>query len=363
MKRTRWLLRWLGIAQITILLFLRSLPAETGNESPGFTKVPDFVLRKCVLADSLHLADFSNQPVLLFFFDAGDISCRRAYPYLNEWHRRYENDGLKVIAIHCPGYEPLKKWENAATAVGRANLKIPVGMDWSCKVYEAFGLRQLPTFLLLRPGLEPVLSVSSLRSFREIEIAIQNLLKEIKPGTILPFLLEPLKPEDNPKLKLYRSTPKIDLGYQDLKIANCDSSDFGRFAAFTDPGERTREVVFLDGRWRIDENSVTCEPDRSYPSGRLRVLYSGKSVWLLADYPKDKPPRIYVKQDRSYLPSELWGNDIRFDELGRPFILIRYAVPVHVVENTEHGAHQLELLIEDGVVTFYYLFFESAVER
>ncbi len=351
----------IGLLLITAAVW--SAFAAENQSDPSLPRAPDFLLRKCVLADSLHLADFANQPVLLFFFDAGDISTRPAYPYINEWHRRYENDGLKVIGIHCPQYAPLKKWENAATAIGRANLKVPIGMDWDWDVYKSYNLTQLPTFILLKPGLEPVFSISRLRSFSEIELAIQNLLKDLKPNTILPFILKPLKPEDNPEIKLLKSTPRLDFGYHELRIANCDSSAFGKFTPYTDPGDRIRDVLFLDGRWRVDEASATFEPDRSYTSGHIRVLYSGKAVWLLVDFPPGKPPRISVKQDRSYLPAEAWGNDIRFDAVGHPFISMRYAVPLHIVQNAQHGAHQLELVIEDGVATFYYVFFESGAEK
>ncbi len=355
--------RWLSSIAVALVLIGTVVSTHTAETNTPLTRAPDFILRECVLADSIHLADFSDHPVLLFFFDAGDAAMRPAYPYLNEWQRRYKNDGLKVIGIHCPQYEPLKKMENASTAIGRAGLKFPVGMDWDWKVFNSFHLEQLPTFVLLGPGLKPSYSVSRLRAYTEVEQAIQNLLKQLKPGIILPFLVKHIRPEDNPQLRLLETTPKIELGYTSGSIANCDSSDFGKFAVYTDPGDRKKGVVYLDGRWRVDEKGITCKLDSSYTRARLRVLYSGKAVWLLADFPPGKPPRIYVKQDRSYLPSELWGNDIRFDEMVHPFVLIRYAVPLHIVENKTHGAHQLELIIEDGAATFYYLFFESAVER
>jgi hypothetical protein len=348
------------------LLFL--IIAICGCSSPGVATepetprmVPDFTLDQCMNADTLRLSDVRDHPVLLYFFDAGDVVGRYAFRYLNEWDRRYKGDGLRIICIHCPALEVLRVWENAIIAISRADAEVPVGMDIERQVYRAYSLETLPAFLLLKPGGEVVLETSKRRAFTEIEQAIQELLKAIKPDTIHPFLLRPFNPLDDPKVKILNAMPAIMLGYGPGAVADLDSTGFGKYRIYSDSRARQKGKVFLGGNWKVDETSVSYEQIGVTAEGSIRVVYSGKDVWLLADFSHERPPRIFVKQDKSYLITGRTGLDIRFDPIGRPYIELRYPVPVHIVTNRAFGAHELELVFTGGDATVYYLFFEDGL--
>lgn len=47
-------------------------------------------------------ADLRGKVVLLDFFEYSCVNCIRTFPYLDEWRKRYANDGLVVVGVHTP---------------------------------------------------------------------------------------------------------------------------------------------------------------------------------------------------------------------------------------------------------------------
>ena len=44
--------------------------------------------------------------MLVEFWDFCRPNSMRTLPYLKAWHERYAPAGLRVIGVHCPGFEP-----------------------------------------------------------------------------------------------------------------------------------------------------------------------------------------------------------------------------------------------------------------
>lgn len=337
--------------------------ACAASTPPSPATAPDFTITQCVKADTLRLSDFREHPVLLFFFDAGHMGDMRAYPYVREWNRRYRGDGLRILGIHCPLFEPLKVWDNILTALSRADLGFPIGIDIEREVYAVYSIEVLPTFVLLRPGGEIAVTASGPRVYSETETAIQHLLTDLRPEIIHPFLVEPGVPADDPDAKTLRATPMVVLGHTSGAIADLDSSDFGKYKFYADRGGRDKGKAYLNGRWKIDEYSVSHEQEGEDMRDHVRVIYAGKDVWLLAGFEPNQAPRIYVKQDRSYLPEEIWGKDIHVDRKGIPYVRMRYAIPAHIVSNSSYGTHEIQLIMGEGKGALCYLFFGGDLTR
>ena len=340
-----------GLISLGLILLLWAQPGLGGPPS-----APDFSVDQCLLTDSLNLSGLLGHPALLFFFDAGSRTSQGAYRHVRNWVPKYSADNLTVIGFHCPEFKPLKSYDNAATTVSAADLKIPVGMDLENKVRMKYALDALPAFVLLNPDGKIIFQTSDPAEFRTLEERIQTLLREIKPGTILPFLFEPKVVAKGPK-----PTPEIRFGLADGFIVGADSSGLGRFTNYTDPRGRERDKVYLQGRWEIEDDALHyVESEASH----LRMLYSGKDVWVLPEPAGEDAVRVLIKQDRSYLPHELWGSDIKAGvEDGLPFIVMRKAVPKHIVSNAKFGTHELRLIPVEGEVRFYYIHFEGDTSR
>ncbi len=342
------------LAAVASILIGAAIGPTGGHAEPEIA--PDFTVRDCVKADSLTLSEFFEFPIVLFFFDAGDVACFKAYPYLVNWNAKYAADGVRVIGIHCPGYEAMKSWANVVTALARTELVFPITIDYKREIYRDYALDRLPTLMLLEPGGRIVARALEETDYRDFENEIQKVLRAIEPDVVLPFPFR--HGEAGSKAgKFPPPTPKIDLGYQSGVIVNCDSTDVGEFRRYTDPGGKERGKVYLEGRWKVEDRLITYEEGEA---AHIRVVYSGKDVWLLPNFTLDQTVSIYVEQDRSHLRPDVMGRDINTDIEARTFLSPRYAIPLHVLSNAAYGTHELRIIPAGGVVSLEYLFFEGA---
>jgi peroxiredoxin len=348
----------LGALVLVALACLAMLAAGPGLADPE--TAPDFTLDRCVHADTLTLSGFAGNTVILFFFDAGQMPSFHAYPYLRNWSVKYRADEVVTIGIHCPGPGPLEQAEYALTAIGRASLEFPIALDLERKVCMKYGLKDLPTLILVRPGGEIAFKTSTPNEYREFEEHVQKTIRDIEPDAVLPFLFKPKSGRHDPDAITQPPTPQINLGLSSGTIEGADSTGLGEYRLYSDPFTKERDRAYLHGRWMLEPDAVTYEDsEESY----LRVVYSGKEVWLLADFEPGAVARVYLKQDRTYLPHTVWGKDVKPDALGHPYVIMRYPVPVHIVSNLKYGTHELRLIPVDGDVSFRYLYFEGGTGK
>ena len=88
-----------------------------------------------------------GRPVLVEFWDFCRPNSMRTLPYVREWHRRYEGDGLRVIGVHTSGFPPSASEDAVRAAVARLEINWPVAIDvdYGCGVVRQRGLaRPLP---------------------------------------------------------------------------------------------------------------------------------------------------------------------------------------------------------------------------
>ena len=64
-----------------------------------------------------------GRPVLIEFWDFCRVNSLRTLPYIGEWHRRYADDGLRVIGVHSPGFEPSSREDSVREAVARLGVE------------------------------------------------------------------------------------------------------------------------------------------------------------------------------------------------------------------------------------------------
>ena len=69
-----------------------------------------------------------GKPMLVEFWDFCRPNSLRTLPYVKAWHERYADAGLRVIGVHCPGFEPSRD-EQAVRDGGRAAGDRPSGVD------------------------------------------------------------------------------------------------------------------------------------------------------------------------------------------------------------------------------------------
>jgi hypothetical protein len=143
--------------------------------------------------------------VLVEFWDFARVNSLRTLPYLEAWHERYRDAGLRVIGVHSPGYSFGRDPEVVARAVERLDVEYPVLLDPQLEVWRLYGNKGWPgRYLFDRTGRLAFLHYGE-GEYRDTELAIQECVGEpMEP-------LAPLRPEDEPGALLEPQTADIAL--------------------------------------------------------------------------------------------------------------------------------------------------------
>jgi hypothetical protein len=150
---------------------------------------------------SLRMDKQRGRPVLVEFWDFCRVSSLRTLPYIKVWHERYEELGLRVVSVHCPGFEPSRDTDAVRAAVARLGIEHPVLVDPDLRLWTAYDNEGWPARYLWNQDLRLHDFHYGEGAYRETEQAIQELLGiERDP-------LPPLRPEDDPAAQVVVPTP------------------------------------------------------------------------------------------------------------------------------------------------------------
>jgi thiol-disulfide isomerase/thioredoxin len=131
-----------------------------------------------------------GKPMLVEFWDFCRPNSIRTLPYVKAWYERYAEHGLRVIGVHCPGFEPSRDEQAVREAVERLEIAHPVLIDSELELWEQYGNQGWPARYLFDGKARLFDYHFGEGGYLESELAIQELLGvERKP-------LAPLRPED-----------------------------------------------------------------------------------------------------------------------------------------------------------------------
>jgi hypothetical protein len=138
--------------------------------------------------------------MLVEFWDFCRPNSLRTLPYVKAWHERYADDGLRVIGVHCPGFDPSREEGAVRDAVERLGIDYPVLIDSELEVWEDYGNQGWPARYLFDGRARLFEYHYGEGAYAETERAIQELLEvEREP-------LAPLRAEDAADAKLVPQT-------------------------------------------------------------------------------------------------------------------------------------------------------------
>jgi thiol-disulfide isomerase/thioredoxin len=148
----------------------------------------------------LRMDQQAGRPVLVEFWDFCRVNSLRTLPYLKAWHERYEAEGLRVVGIHSPGFEPSRDPEAVRAAVARLGIAYPVLLDAEMQAWEDYGIAGWPSRYLWDGEGRLAEFHFGEGGYAETEHAIQELLGvEREP-------VAPVRPEDAPGVLLPAQT-------------------------------------------------------------------------------------------------------------------------------------------------------------
>ncbi|AZF47880.1 cytochrome c biogenesis protein DipZ [Pseudomonas sp. R2-7-07] len=87
--------------------------------------------------------------VLVDFWTFDCINCQRSIPYVNEWARKYEKEGLVVIGVHTPEYPFERVIDNVRKNVAKLDLNYPIAIDNNYAIWRAFDNQYWPAHYLV----------------------------------------------------------------------------------------------------------------------------------------------------------------------------------------------------------------------
>lgn len=166
-------------------------PAEADILAPSFPG-----LARWVNVATLRMDKQLGRPVLVEFWDFCRVNSLRTIPYLQAWHERYADAGLRVVGIHASGFEASGDIDEVRAAVERLGITYPVLIDAELKAAESYGIEGWPSRYLWDRESRLFDVHFGEGAYAETELAIQELLGDERE------LLEPIRPEDEPGILL-----------------------------------------------------------------------------------------------------------------------------------------------------------------
>jgi hypothetical protein len=134
--------------------------------------------------------------MLVEFWDFARPNSMRTLPYVKEWHARYAGAGLRVIGVHCPGFDVSRSEDAVRTAVARLEIEHPVLIDSELEVWREYENEGWPARYLFDGRARLFDYHFGEGGYRETELAIQELVGVDREP------LGPLRPEDEPGARL-----------------------------------------------------------------------------------------------------------------------------------------------------------------
>lgn len=248
------------------------LPVEA--QAPSLRGISDWINTNPLNADELR-----GKVVLVDFWTYSCINCIRTLPHLNEWYKKYKDDGLVILGVHSPEFDFEKKRENVEAAVKKYGITYPVALDSEHETWDAFNNQYWPAHYVIDAQGNIRYHNFGEGHYAETEAAIQNLLAEAGLLTLdkITVLKEPQPDTD------FRSigTPEIYLGY--LRINNVGNKDTDvrpdQPHTFVEPAEFKQNRFYFIGSWTIGREFS----ELTESGGKLILRYKANKVNIVAE--------------------------------------------------------------------------------
>ncbi len=151
----------------------------------------------------------ATAPVLVHFFDCAQLNSVRTLPYVQEWRRRYEPLGLRVLGVHSPRFRFTAEKDVVAAGVEALGIEHPVADDSGYAIWHDYGVKGWPSLFLWSRGGALAWFHFGEGEYRATEEAIQELLRADDLTLELPEPMAPIRPTDAAGTLVAAPTPEV----------------------------------------------------------------------------------------------------------------------------------------------------------
>lgn len=275
--------------------------------------------------------------VLLDIWTYSCINCQRTIPYLNEWYKEYEDDGLVIIGLHTPEFAFEKVQENVEKAVKNFGIKYPVVLDNDFSTWQAYKNQYWPRKYLIDIDGYIIYDHAGEGEYKETEVEIQKALREradrldmnlevsssiSKPASVVSV--------ESGKVK----SPEVYFGSaRNEYLANGKSGISGE-QVFSLPSIFSFNKLYFIGTWNI-----TPEYAENKGAGSIVFNYEAKKVYMAAGSGNGVEIEIYK------------------DDVFVKKITIKDETLYSLIRDTDYGKHVLRIVIpKAGLQAFTFTF-------
>lgn len=275
--------------------------------------------------------------VLLDIWTYSCINCQRTIPYLNEWYKKYEDQGLVIIGLHTPEFAFEKVQKNVEKAVEDFGIQYPVVLDNDFSTWRAYQNQYWPRKYLIDIDGFIVYDHAGEGQYEETEKAIQKALQEravrlgmvetISSGTAKPASVIPV---DSGKVK----SPEVYFGSaRNQYLANGIAGKSGE-QTLSIPRTISFNKLYLGGTW-----SMMPEYAESKSAGSIVFPYESKNVYMAAGSIQDIEVEIYQ------------------DEVLIKKVTIKDEQLYPLIQDSSYGRHILRIVVpKAGLQAFTFTF-------
>jgi thiol-disulfide isomerase/thioredoxin len=175
-------LRIVGILLVVLLMSVILVSAQEGTEVDeryvGTVAAPPFPtdIDWLNVENPLTIEGLQGKIVLLDFWTYGCINCIHMIPVLEQLEQRFA-DELVVIGVHSAKFANEGQTDNLRQIVQRYNLHHPVINDNNFAVWQTYGARAWPTFMVIDPNGNVVASQSGEVPYEAFETYLSNMIE------------------------------------------------------------------------------------------------------------------------------------------------------------------------------------------
>jgi len=283
--------------------------------------------------EAFSLADLIGKKVVLIeFWTYSCINCQRVIPFLNDWYKKYEDDGLVIVGIHTPEFEFEKDFNNVKRAAEKYSVAWPIVLDNDYSTWTAYKNRYWPRKYLIDIDGYVVYDHIGEGAYDETEEKIVELLNERKQvlGEEGQVFVKDGEPEEAQRVDASKiGTPETYLGSARIQylINLPNQSCLSGSCTYSFSNMEDFQGYELMGAWKLDAETATLESS----AGAIRMAFTASKVNLVAG--SDSPVRAKVFVDGketktvTFNEHDLYNLVDLGDEYGTHILEIRFLDP------------------------------------
>ncbi len=120
-----------------------------GAATAATPKAPEVTAETWLNSAPLTMEALRGRVVLVEFWTFACRNCKNVEPYVRQWHERYADQGLVVLAVHSPEFPFEADVANVAEYVEDNGIEYAVAIDNDFSTWKAYDNQAWPTMYLV----------------------------------------------------------------------------------------------------------------------------------------------------------------------------------------------------------------------